>query len=301
MSARTYRILEVSELTGLEPDRLRAWERRYAAVRPARQPNGYRAYSAEQVALLGAYARLIEGGERIGDLVRRPAEEVLARAAGRRMPGSPHAALLEAVKALDRERLEALVAAEVRRNGLAAFARDAAPRLAGAIGELWALGRLPLAAEHVATEVVLHALKGGLAPGRRRGPLVLAACLPGERHEWGITGAMVLVQELGWRCHYLGPDLPLAELHDAAWALRPAAVAVSGSTPALFRQSLEDLGALAAKLPPGVAALAGGGGAEPHRSLLKGFGWEMGLEGFQRRTNTESGARSVVPAPDLLD
>ena len=76
MSAPTYRILEVSELTGLEPDRLRAWERRYAAVRPARQPNGYRAYSAEQVALLGAYARLIEGGERIGDLVRRPATAI---------------------------------------------------------------------------------------------------------------------------------------------------------------------------------------------------------------------------------
>jgi methanogenic corrinoid protein MtbC1 len=193
------------------------------------------------------------------------------------------------------------VAAEVRRNGLAAFARDAAPRLAGAIGELWALGRLPLAGEHVATEVVLHALKGGLAPGRRRGPLVLAACLPGERHEWGITGAMVLVQELGWRCHYLGPDLPLAELHDAAWALRPAAIAVSGATGAVLQQNLEILGALAAKLPPGVAAIVGGEGVEPHRSLLRGFGWEVGLERFKRRTETESGARSVVPAPDLLD
>ena len=118
MSARTYRILEVSELTGLEPDRLRAWERRYAAVRPARLPNGYRAYSVEQVALLGAYARLIDGGERIGDLVRRPAEEVLARAAGRRMPGSPHAALLEARRvsgrALNARGLRASCAIEVR-------------------------------------------------------------------------------------------------------------------------------------------------------------------------------------------
>ena len=301
MSERTYRIHEVSELTGLEPDRLRAWERRYDVVRPVRLPNGYRAYSSEQVALLGAYARLIEGGARIGDLAERPAEEVIARAAGRRLPGPPHAALLEAVKALDRERLEALVAAEVRRHGLAAFARDAAPRLAAAVGELWALGRLPVAAEHVATEVVLHALKGGLAPGRQRGPLVLAAGLPGERHEWGVTAAMVLVQELGWRCHYLGPDLPLAQLHDAAWALRPAAVAVSGSNAAVVHRNLDDLAALVPRLPPGVTAIAGGGGTVPHRSLLAGFGWEVGMEAFPARTGPESGARSVVPAPELLD
>ena len=301
MSERTYRIHEVSELTGLEPDRLRAWERRYAVVRPVRQANGYRAYSREQVALLGAYARLIEGGARIGDLAERPAEEVIARAAGRRLPGPPHAALLEAVKALDRERLEALVAAEIRRHGLAAFARDAAPRLAAAVGELWALGRLPVAAGHVATEVVLHALKGGLAPGRRRGPLVLAACLPGERHEWGVTAAMVLVQELGWRCHYLGPDLPVSELHDAAWALRPAAVAVSGSSPAVVQRNLDDLAALVPRLPPGVAAIAGGGGTGPHLALLAGFGWQVGIEAFPARTGPESGASSVVPAPELLD
>ena len=301
MSERTYRIHEVSKLTGLEPDRLRAWERRYAVVRPVRLANGYRAYSSEQVALLGAYARLIEGGERIGDLVERPVEEVLARAAGKRMPGPPHAALLEAVKALDRERLEALVGAEIRRHGLAAFARDAAPRLAAAVGELWALGRLPVAAGHVATEVVLHALKGGLAPGRRRGPLVLAACLPGERHEWGVAGAMVLVQELGWRCHYLGPDLPVAELQDAAWALRPAAVAVSASSPAIVQRNLDDMAALVPRLPPGVTAIAGGGGTGPHQSLLGGLGWRRGLEGFSGRTEPESGASSVVPAPELLD
>mgnify|MGYP001546459347 CR=1 FL=1 len=49
---RQYEIHEVAQLTGLEPARLRAWERRYDVVRPVRQANGYRAYSAEQVALL---------------------------------------------------------------------------------------------------------------------------------------------------------------------------------------------------------------------------------------------------------
>ena len=70
----------MAELTGLAAARLRVWERRYEVVRSRRMPNGYRASTADQVALLRAFARLIDGGERIGDLVARPREELLAQA-----------------------------------------------------------------------------------------------------------------------------------------------------------------------------------------------------------------------------
>ena len=53
-SDRPYEINDVARLTGLSTARLRAWERRYEVVRPVRQPNGYRAYTGEQVALLRA-------------------------------------------------------------------------------------------------------------------------------------------------------------------------------------------------------------------------------------------------------
>ncbi|MBA2626911.1 MAG: MerR family transcriptional regulator, partial [Gemmatimonadales bacterium] len=182
---RTYEIQEVAQLTGLEPARLRAWERRYAVVAPVRQANGYRAYSAEQVALLRSYARLIATGERIGDLVTRPVEEVIARAEGRNIADSPHGALLDAVKALDRERLEVLVGEQLVARGLSGFAHEIVLPLAQVVGDLWALGKLPVAAEHLASEVIVHALKGGLRRSRAKGPLMVAACLPGERHEWG--------------------------------------------------------------------------------------------------------------------
>src|SRR5690606_30485572 len=110
---RTYEIHEVAELTGLQPARLRVWERRYSVVRPVRQGNGYRAYSGEQVALLRAYARLVAAGERIGDLVGEPVEAVMARSEGRDPASSPHAELLGAIRAFDRERLESLVAQQL--------------------------------------------------------------------------------------------------------------------------------------------------------------------------------------------
>ena len=130
---RTYEIHEVAVLTGLAPARLRAWERRYEVVRPRRLSNGYRVYTADQVALLRAYARLIAAGERVGDLAGCEREDVLARAEVRPLDGSPQAALLEAVRAFDRERLEGLVAQQLALRGLRAFAEEVVLP-AGAIG-----------------------------------------------------------------------------------------------------------------------------------------------------------------------
>lgn len=277
---RTYEIHEVAELTGLASARLRAWERRYAVVRPERQANGYRAYSAQQVALLSSYARLIADGERIGELVERPVEEVLARGEGRSLDASPYGALLDAVKSLDRDRLEALTAQQLTLLGLRRFAEDVAMPFARTIGDLWALGKLPVAAEHLASEVVVPALKAGLRSSRVGGPLAVAACLPGERHEWGILTALTAAQEQGWRLHYLGPDLPLEDAIEAAWRLRPSVVALSGSHHGVIESALTGLGALPGKLPPNVAPAIGGSGVEPHRRLLKAFGYRLGDEAF---------------------
>ena len=278
---RTYEIHEVAELTGLATSRLRAWERRYVVVRPRRMSNGYRVYTSDQVALLRAYARLIEAGERIGDLAARPREEVLARAATTRsLDGSPHAALMEAVRALDRERLEGLVAQQLALRGLRSFAAGVVVPLGRLVGDLWAEGALPIAAEHLASEVILHALKGGLRMSRGDGARLVSACLPGERHEWGLLAALAEMQEQGWRIHYLGSDLPVPEVARAAWKLAARAVALSGSDPAVVRAALPALAALPGKLPPGSMALIGGSGVERHAGVLRGYGFRLELEGL---------------------
>ena len=184
-TARTYEIHEVAELTGLAAARLRAWERRYEVVRPRRTPNGYRVYTVDQVALLRAYAHLIGDGERVGDLAACSREEVLARADARRLDDSPHGALLEAILELDRDRLETLVAGQLALRGLRGFAAEIALPLAEAIGERWAKGDLSVAAEHLASEVMLHALKGGLRLRRGAGP----SCSPGASPGSDTNGA----------------------------------------------------------------------------------------------------------------
>lgn len=280
VSERTYEINEVAKLTGLAPARLRAWERRYEVVRPHRQANGYRAYTAEQVALLRAFAKLIDAGERIGDLADRPIDDILQRAEEMGLDGTPQGALMDAVRMLDRDRLESLVAQQLALRGLRGFADEVALPLAQAVGDAWALGKLPIAAEHLATEVILHALKGGLRMARGNGPLLVAACLPGERHEWGIITALTALQQNGFRIHYLGADLPVDDVVEACWTLHPAAVAITASDPAIVSRNLHELSSLPGRLPPQTRIAIGGSGVDSYTDQLRGFGFRMGPDAF---------------------
>jgi methanogenic corrinoid protein MtbC1 len=217
-------------------------------------------------------------------------EDVLARAEVRSLDGSPQAALLEAVRAFDRERLEGLVAQQLALRGLRAFAQEVVLPLAQSVGDLWALGQVPIAAEHLASEVVLHALKGGLRTSRGTGPLVVCGCLAGERHEWGFLATLAVLQEDGWRIHYLGADLPVEAVVEAAWKLSPEGVAFSGSDPSTVRASLPALAAVVGKLPPRTMAVIGGSGVGPYAHLLRGYGLRVGLDAF-----TRAGVRAARP------
>jgi len=273
---RTYEIHEVAQLTGLAAARLRAWERRHEVVRPTRQANRYRTYSSEQVALLRALARLCAAGERIGDLVREPRESVLARAEGKATAGSPLSQLVEAVKRLDRERLEQLLTEQRRRHPGPRFGREIILPFGEVIGDLWALGKVTVAAEHLASEVVVPQLKRELTAAPPDGPVLLAACLPGERHEWGFLVTLIELQSQGWRVRYLGPDLPLTDLADAAWTMPPAVVALSGADRDNVAARVGELRRLPRLLPPGTVVVLGGQGAEDTGARLRRAGLKVG-------------------------
>ena len=70
MSEQKHPIQIVSRRTGLSSDVIRAWERRYKAVKPARGVNGRRLYSDNDVKKLMLLQRITSGGRRIGDVAK---------------------------------------------------------------------------------------------------------------------------------------------------------------------------------------------------------------------------------------
>jgi MerR family transcriptional regulator, light-induced transcriptional regulator len=90
-----YTIRAACALTGLNPNTLRAWERRYGLVRPERTASGYRLYTNDDLELLKQIQGLLESGMPVGRILdhvrpagarprRRPARVTIADPAPRR-------------------------------------------------------------------------------------------------------------------------------------------------------------------------------------------------------------------------
>lgn len=63
---KLYPIRQVSELTGVKPVTLRAWQRRYNLVQPERTEKGHRLYTDQHIALIGRIQSWLNKGVPIG-------------------------------------------------------------------------------------------------------------------------------------------------------------------------------------------------------------------------------------------
>jgi len=290
----------VAARTGLSPDVLRSWERRYEAVRPCRSGVRRRMYSDREIERLRLLRRATEGGRRIGDIAHlSPAEldalvredsVALARPEIRSEPAAVAAAThrarcLEAAVRLDAAGLECLLARAAVDLDLDSLLDGVVGPMLEEIGERWLRGVLSIAHEHMATARVrslLDSLRIAFAdPVASR---VLIATTPrGQFHEIGALEVSVVAAVDGWRSVYLGPDLPAAEIVAAARELGARAVALSIVWPDPERAVAAELEAVATGLPDATALLVGGRAAAEHGPLLARLGARLpaGLPGLR--------------------
>lgn len=78
---RTYQIGTVASLTGIDAHTIRAWERRYGAIKPMRSESGRRQYSDETIGRLQLLKALVDCREAIGSIADLPDEELRRRIA----------------------------------------------------------------------------------------------------------------------------------------------------------------------------------------------------------------------------
>jgi MerR family transcriptional regulator, light-induced transcriptional regulator len=231
----TLRIGEVARRTGVSPELLRAWERRYELLRPERTPTGYRLYSDEDVARVLRMQDLLRSGLAAAEAARQasdgapaPTTPPLAVNAGRLTDALARFDDAAAHDALD-QLLSEFTGTAVLEHVVLPLLRD--------LGERWARGDASVAEEHFASSLLRGRLLG-LARGwdRGGGPRAVLACAPGELHELGLIAFGIALRAQGWRITYLGADTPSETLATAVAAVAPAAVVVV----ALDRERLAD-------------------------------------------------------------
>lgn len=250
------RIGEVSRRTGVSETTLRAWERRYALLRPERSEGGFRLYADGDVArvrsMLEHLGRGVSASEAARFALDEPETSGVALSEGL---ANELAAALEALDdvaaqtALDRT-LATLTLEGALREVLLPVMRD--------VGRGWEDDQAVIAREHFATNLVrgrLLALARGWDLGS--GPRAVLACAPDEQHDLGLIAFGLALRSRGWRITYLGPSTPLATLAGAARLTEPTLVVLSAS----LEQRLKGADAELRELASGVRLVLGGPGA----------------------------------------
>lgn len=211
----TYPLRAAARLTGLTPEVLRAWERRYGVVEPLRTPGGTRRYRAADLERLRLVKAAVDAGHRIGQVARLSPAELERRASATLASPTPGLeTVLKAVERLDAARVQHLLSLQLSALGPVRFAHEFALPLVREIGERWASERLGIASEHLSSAVLRSMLGSALTPTAASllGPRIVFATPTGERHELGLQMAALTAMSAGANPIYLGADVPVEDL-----------------------------------------------------------------------------------------
>ena len=231
-----YTIRQAALRSGVSVPLLRAWERRYGIVEPARTASGYRLYDEESLERLRAMRLLVDdgwtpsaaathlrgGGDEIVRAIVHPVGDtpVDAADAGRVDPAPALTeAFVDAARGMNEARLEAVLDEMFARGAFEKVAQALLmPGLVG-LGEAWAAGRATVAAEHSAASAVARRLGAAFQAGGRPNSedgVVLVGLPPGSRHELGALAFATALRRTGMAVRYLGADLPVPDWIEAA-------------------------------------------------------------------------------------
>lgn len=243
-----YSIKAITHLTGLTAETLRAWERRYEGILPARTSSGRREYSAQDLEKLNLLAELTRNGHAISKIVGLDCDALrklkLDASSSDRAVESLLQQIIDALLEYRIERCESLL----RRALLACepldYVRDILLPTLKKIGDLWHEGRLNIAQEHIFSNCMKRIVLGMVNQFQNTSsssPAMLFATPSDEPHEFGILLSCLLAAQLQFRCYYLGADLPGNDVLQAAEHLRPDVIVIGLAKVPLAERTRDEL------------------------------------------------------------
>ncbi len=286
---QTYPIKAVVNLTGLSAHVIRAWEKRYHALTPLRSATNRRQYTHDDVLRLNLLKQATAAGHSIGQIANLPLDELselgkgpAGRAGGEPSQGLPRgtadratiAQCIAAIERLDGPSLQGLLMRTSVSLSYDDFIDQIICPLIYEIGDCWEDGRLRIAHEHMASDV-LRTLLGGMIHSLARGTAgheILLTTPAGQWHEMGSLIAAVTAAARGWHVTYLGPNLPAGEIVAAALQKQVQAVGLSIVFPADDPRLISELQTIRQGLRKGVAIFIGGKAAVAYQRFVDEIG-----------------------------
>ena len=299
----------VAKRTGLTPDLLRAWEKRYGVVQPLRSDGGQRIYSDGDVERLRLLVSATAGGRQIGQVAGLPNEVLRAMVAAdasalpaplpisNDLPDTRDYLIkaLDAVEKFDGAALESTLRTAALQLRSDQMLDHVLGPVLQAVGNGWHDGRIPPANGHLATTIIRRVLSwmNDYPVVLEDAPVIVVGTPAFQMHDLGALIAATAAANSGWRVTYLGASLPAEELVRAAKLANADTVALSIVHPTDDIRVARDLRELRSSLPEPTALIVGGAGATAYADVLTEIGAErMGsIAGLRAWLNARAAKR----------
>jgi methanogenic corrinoid protein MtbC1 len=264
--ADDFSIGDVAAATGITPETLRVWERRYGRPQALRLPSGHRRYTADQIRWVRRIAEALARGHRPHKVV--PLDDAALDAllapevAGEELPAGA-AEVLDLVRSFRATELRARLAEVWDPDGHLEFMEAWIAPIVHLVGRAWADGKLEIRHEHFASEILQDVLRSARNdfPVPDQEPRVVLTTLSGETHGLGLQMAALSCAAHGVPYRLLGVDTPNEEIVRAASELGVSMVALSVSLATGGVETDRQIAELRKLLPRDVQLVVGGGGA----------------------------------------
>jgi MerR family transcriptional regulator, light-induced transcriptional regulator len=252
----SYNLKVIVRETGIKPDTLRAWERRYNLPAPERTAGGHRLYSQRDLETIKWLLARQEEGLSISNAaqlwreieaagrdplqaaaVPSPAQEAVT---GKDDLAALADAWLRACLAFDEGAAEQQLDLAQGRYAPEQICLELIQKAVVEVGRLWYENKASVQQEHFVSAMAVRRLNTLLAaaPAPSLNRLILLACAPQEEHTISSLLLTLLLRYRGWPVAYLGANVPLERMEKTLQATEPALVLLTAQTLATAAEAL---------------------------------------------------------------
>jgi MerR family transcriptional regulator, light-induced transcriptional regulator len=208
-----YNIKAISNMLGIQPGTLRAWERRYKMIAPVRNESGHRLYTDEHLKILRWLITKVNQGFTISQaisLMENSGVEIdTTEPANRDILDVLGDKLLTALLDFNSAQAHELINQAFNLFTIDKTVIDLIGPILIKVGDLWEEGRITTAHEHFSSSFLRSKIEGlsNSFPHSSFLPKAVAVCGPGERHELGLLMFTMFLRRKGFEVIFLGTSV----------------------------------------------------------------------------------------------
>ncbi len=230
----SFTISQLQRYSGINVHRIRAWEKRYNALKPDRSEGNTRYYNGNQLRRLLNIASLINSEHKVSEICSLSDSklcELMAKNLEQHYTTNNDelliSQLVSAAMDFNESLFDKVFSQAIKNYQLEGTYLKVIYPFLQRLGLMWLVDRIPTAQEHFISNLIRQKLYSSidLLPLNSQSKKHCLLFLPqNEFHESGLLMANYLVRNAGQRCTYLGSNVSFESLKNAVLQLKPCSL-----------------------------------------------------------------------------